>query len=93
MIKIKIKWSKIIWIVVILIITSILSHIVDQWTIPIRNEITVAQLNGGDSEMVIMHSTNSLLLNFRMMIWPISFIIVGIIIVLEVLKIKNKKKK
>jgi len=78
-----IKWSKLIWIVAILIIASVLTHVADKWTVPLQNETTMAQVNGGDADMVVMHSSNSILQSFRLYIWPIAILLCAIIMILE----------
>ena len=60
-----------------------MSHVGDKWTVPLQNDTTLAQMNGGDIEMVAMHSTNSFLTSVRDYIWPTSLFLCFIIFACE----------
>ena len=90
------KIWKLVVIIVIAITASILTHVFDKWTIPAQNEATMAQVNGGNAEMMVMHSTNSFLTTVRTVTWPIAAIIILCIIMTEVvrvIKIINKNNQ
>ena len=92
---IQIKWSSVILMIVILSAAGVLSHIADVWTVPMQNDTTMAQLNGGDTDMVIMNSTNSMLSSIRISIFPIAIALCMLIVALEVKRILklNKEKE
>ena len=87
--KIK-KWKfpvgKLILILFIIGCASLFTHMMDRWTVPIQNEITIDQLNGGDAELVTRDVTNSFLNNMRIGIWPVAVFIILIIIFSEIVK-------
>ena len=91
--EVKVKKSKIVLIVVILVIASALTHMADVWTIPVQNEATVAQLNGGDMEMVATHSTNSILERTRSGIIPLAVVICMMIAVFESKRMMTEAEK
>ena len=76
---------------------SVLTHLADKWTIPAQNETTISQVNGGDEELIAMHSTNSILVNTRLYIWPIVGTLVFFIIMIEMTRLIdlhfNKKEE
>ena len=84
---VQVKWSSLVMIIIILIAAAALTHVADIWTVPIQNDTTIDQLNGGDAEMVIMHSTNSMLATLRTVIFPIAILICLLIVALEVKRI------
>lgn len=84
--KYKFSISKLILAIVILICAFSFSHIVDRWTIPIQNEVTINQLSGGNTELIVRDSTNSFLINLRLWIVPIAGLIVIIMSGTEIKK-------
>ena len=90
------KIWKLVVIVILAVTASILTHVFDKWTIPVQNEVTMNQVNGGDAEMIAMHSTNSVFDTIRTMTWPVAAIIILCIIMTEVvrvIKIINKNNQ
>jgi len=88
-----VKWSKLIWMIVILLISLVITHTADKWTIPLQNDTTIAQVNGGDEELVVMHSTNSLLSTVRIYTTPVACLIIIMIAWLEILQMGKRAKE
>jgi len=82
-----ISFSEVFLIAMIILTGAVLVHILDLWTVPVQNDVMIAQLNGGDSDMVIMKSTNSLLTNLRLAVWPLVILICALLSVLKVFSI------
>ena len=66
----------------------IIQLLFDYWTVPVQNEVTVAQIKNSDESFVTMKTTNSALNTCRMFIMPTAFLVIVIIVILDV---KNKK--
>jgi hypothetical protein len=65
--------------------------VAEKWTIPVQNDATVAQLNSSDVDMVVTHSTNSMLQTIRTAIWPIAWVIVFVIVAFECRRLYQEK--
>lgn len=75
--------SRILVVLVLLILTGIasgLTHVLDYWTVPVQNEVAMAQLNGGDAEWVTTRSMNEFLGHIQSWTWP-SFACIGLLVV------------
>lgn len=73
----------------IMIVSSVSLFIADVYTVPINNEATISQLNGGDYEFGAMKSTRSLIEKSQSFIPLIAFLMSGYIIGSSVKKIYN----
>jgi len=52
-----------------------LTFVMERWTVPVQNELTVAQVNGGDAEMVALHTARSSVdWMIQIMQWVVGFI-------------------
>lgn len=87
MTKYKIPSGKIISIICLIVVASFLNHIYHIWSLPIKNQVTVNQLNGGGAEFIALHSTNSFLTNIQTLNWPIFLFFILLIIAFEIKKV------
>lgn len=85
-------WS-ILLIIFIIIVCSATTHVVDVWMVPVQNEITTDQLNGGDGEFITRTTGNEFLIQLRSWINPIGAVLVLAIIVKEVTVSLKKSKR
>jgi hypothetical protein len=92
--KFKIKKWKIFVILTIIVVSSILQFCMNDLTVPMRNEITINQLNGGNAAMIENNTSRTFIANSYNYIWIIS-LIVSILIVQPEIKyvIKNRNKQ
>ena len=63
----------IVGIIGICIVAFVLSFVADTHTIPVANEVSLAQVNGGDEEFVEMRTTNKVIESVQNVIWPIAY--------------------
>jgi multisubunit Na+/H+ antiporter MnhB subunit len=91
--KMKVSKCKIAMIILIIVGAGVLNHMADIWTVPLQNDATMAQVNGGDAEFLATQTTNSMLVNVRGFIFPIALFIIGIIVGTEVVTKRTRKTK
>ena len=62
----------IVGIIGICIVAFVLSFVADTHTIPVANEVSLAQVNGGDEEFVEMRTTNKVIETAQNAVWPVA---------------------
>lgn len=80
-------------IVIVLIVTSVFAHLADDWTIPLQNDTTMAQVNGDGVDLAVMKSSNSFLNTVRISIWPLAIVICLLVAGSEILRINKELDK
>ena len=78
-------------IVVLCGLAFIVSFVADTYTIPVANEASLAQVNGGDEEFVEMRTTNKVIETTQNIVWPVAGVLsIWIIIVVTVGALKRE---
>ena len=79
--KIKLKKLKgsIILSIVLLIVASVISFSVENYTVPVQNDMSLAQVNGDDVDWAAMRTANSGIMKIRSIIWPMTTVLFIII--------------
>ena len=80
-------------VIMLFIISYSLSFIVDTYFIPVANEASLAQLNGGDIEYLEMRTTKKLIETFQAIIIPVASILSLITIMCSLFLIFKKEDK
>lgn len=83
----------IVGIIIVCIVAGISIFIIDTYTIPITNEVSLSQVNGGSEEYLEMRATNKLIETAQSSIPLIAILLSLIIVALTVRQFLNEKEE